>query len=121
MRMPIETSYNREVVKLLQDCHDACREVFTACAPKESGRTLSFLHMKRLLACIEISGATANYLMKDGIKAGRLCEITATICNQCAHSCEKIDDELCQYAAGICRKAAKACLDEAHYLRGQGE
>jgi hypothetical protein len=107
----------QDVIQLLQECHDECRHMFMECAPKESGQNLSFLHLKRLQACIEICGATANYLLKDGIKTDRLCGIAATICEQCAASCEKLENEHFQHCAGLCREAAEACLEESQRLR----
>lgn len=107
----------QETISILQDCHDECRKMLMEHAPKENGHTLSFLHVKRLQACIEICGTTANYLLKDGILADRLCEIAARICEQCAYSCERTGDAHFEECAELCRETAEACLDESYHLK----
>lgn len=107
----------RETMRLLKDCHDACRRLFMDHAPKESGRTPPALFLKRLLACIEITGTTASYLLKEGIAAGRLCEITAQVCQQCAESCDRLGAADAAACAQLCRDAAHACLEEGYRLR----
>jgi hypothetical protein len=112
-----QTEINQDIITLLQGCHNECRRMFMECAPKESGHNLSFLHLKRLQACIEICGSTAEYLLKDGVMAYRLCEITARICEQCADSCDKMEDAYFQECAELCRETAEACLEEGLRLR----
>ena len=109
---------NRQnTVRLLQECHNMCRRMFMEYAPKESGRNLPYLHLKRLQACIEICGSTASYLLKDGVMAHRLCEITARICEQCADFCEKLEGEDFQHCAALCRETAEACIEENFRLK----
>jgi hypothetical protein len=121
MKIPSESAATRTdsaaAVRILKECHDTCRRLFMAYAPKESGRTLSAVFLKRLLACIEISGTTANYLLKEGVAADRLCDITAQVCTHCAESCETVKVADAQSCAQLCRDAARVCLEESHRFR----
>lgn len=110
-------SGEQNVISLLQECHNACHMMFMEYAASESGQDLSFSHIKRLQACIDICDAAASYLLKDGIMAYRLCEIAARLCEECAEACEQVEDEEFQQCAQLCLNTAEACLEESHRLR----
>lgn len=104
-------------VRLLQDCHNLCQKAFTANTPKEAGMNLPYLQLKRLQACSEICESTARLLLKDGILVDELCEVTASICRQCADSCDKVGSGSMQRLAELCRETAHACLKESYRIK----
>jgi hypothetical protein len=104
-------------VRMLQECYTVCQKALTANSPKEAGQSMAYLHLKRLRACSEICESTARLLLKDGIGAEDMCEITAHICEQCASSCEKEGSASMQRVADICRQTAEACLDESYRIK----
>jgi hypothetical protein len=98
------------------DCADLCHACHRACVDAmmySLGRGGAFAdpdHIRLLADCIQLTAATADFLLRESPIAGAVCGVCAEACDACATECETYNDErplsLC---ARLCRRCAAAC------------
>jgi hypothetical protein len=67
-------------------------------------------HIRLLQDCAEICAVSADFMLRQSEFHPQTCQICADICEQCALSCEQMnDDDMMQACVDACRTCAKSC------------
>lgn len=64
-------------------------------------------HFTTMLACAEICGTAARFMMMGSRHHPHLCRECAEICRECARSCEQVGDM--QACVDACNRCAQSC------------
>lgn len=105
-----------DTVLALRHCHDTCLEAFTYCA-RIGGKHMAREHVILMESCIELCQTTANFLLRYAPLTEELCSLCASICKQCATSCNALNDMQMNRCAIACQKAAHACRNESQHMK----
>lgn len=91
------------------ECFTTCEESVGHCLDV-GGDQAARTHITALLDCGVACGAMAIAMTRGSALHGRLAQLCAEACDQCAASCERFpDDEVMRRCADICRRCAKEC------------
>jgi len=98
----------------MKGCIDACLECYRTCLQEAMGHCLEAggehvepIHFRHMLTCAEICRTSAHMMLIGADNHQDVCRACASICNDCAASCDQIEGmEAC---ASICRECAQAC------------
>lgn len=105
----------KELLASLEQCKEVCLETVMH-SLREGGDYVKIDHIRILLDCSEICGASVNFLMRDSDYAGNIIELCADICEECAESCELFDGhEKMKECATVCRSCAEKCREAITY------
>ncbi|OZI20999.1 ferredoxin [Bordetella genomosp. 9] len=98
----------------MQLCIDECLRCYQTCIAmamnhclEAGGRHVEPEHFRLMMACAEMCRTSAHFMLIGVPHHRHTCADCATICRQCADSCDELDgmDE----CATMCRRCADAC------------
>ena len=99
----------RECIDRCRRCEESCLESVTHCLEK-GGAHAQAGHITLMLACVEICGTSARFMLLGSQQHARTCEVCAEVCDACAKDCESLaDDEMIRACADACRRCAESC------------
>jgi hypothetical protein len=112
MPHPISASM-RECIEHCQRCHAICVETLSHCL-ELGGRHAEAEHIRMLMACADICGTSARFMLMSSKHHTHTCEVCAEVCEACARDCERFpDDEMMRRCAEMCRRCAESCRQMA--------
>src|SRR3954468_537470 len=94
-------------------CHAVCWHTFEHCLNK-GGRHADAAHIRHLVDCAQICATSADFMNRGSHLHTEICRACAAVCEHCAQSCLKMDDdehmhrcvEACQKCAAMCQEMA---------------
>jgi hypothetical protein len=102
------------LMRCVDDCervHRAClRAALTYCL-EQGGAHVEPPHLRSMLACADVSRATADAMLANYTSHETLCAACATACVECAESCDRVGD--LDECADACRACAASCTQVA--------
>lgn len=104
-------------VAALHECYRTCMTGFAVHCTRVGGHHMAREHLRRMLSCIDLCALTADFLLRHSPHTQELCLLCAEVCQQCATSCQALDNPDMHHCARSCEVAAQACLAESHHLR----
>jgi len=102
----------RECIKDCLDCYQSCTETITRCL-STGGKYARLEHLDLLMDCAKISSANADFMIRDSPYYPQTCGITADICDECADTCDRFDDDFMKECASACRRCSESCRELA--------
>ncbi len=105
-----QTEEMQHCIENCQDCQRICVETAAHCLML-GGKHASAEHLLLLFACAEICKTSATFMMLGTELHTETCRTCARVCNECADSCERNndDDPQMRECARICRECATSC------------
>ncbi|GAA0491057.1 four-helix bundle copper-binding protein [Pigmentiphaga sp. GD03639] len=102
------------VPKEMQVCVDACLRCYQSCLGsamnhclERGGAHVAPPHFRLMMACAEICRIAAHFMLIGVPQHRHVCADCASICRQCADSCDGLDGM--DQCAADCRSCADAC------------
>jgi|SRR5688500_7296053 hypothetical protein len=98
-----------------QECIDACQACAAACdycaveCLEEADVQMMTECIRLDLYCADICRTAATFMARGDEYAKEICELCATICDDCAIECRKHEMEHCQACADACEQCAEEC------------
>ena len=92
-----------ECLKDNLDCYQTCSKTITRCLTM-GGKHAELEHLNLLMDCAKICNTNADFIIRNSTYYPQTCGITADICNECADTCDRFDDDFMKECAGICRR-----------------
>ncbi len=91
-------------------CAQICQECLTMCLQEDDVKArLSCI--KSLQDCSEICSTTACFMSRGSANIQEICNVCATICEQCADECSMFQDNHCPTCLDTCKQCASECRD----------
>lgn len=104
----------------MQTCIQACLKCYEVCTRmtathclETGGDHVEPDHIRLMLACSEICRTNAHLMLIDYADHKKLCALCATICEECARSCEKLNGM--EECVDACMRCAAACKGMANH------
>ena len=99
---------NDQLLHQLNDCITACNACYNACLNEKDINMLTrCIELDR--ECADICQFAVSLLTRDSENAGKILDLCAEICEDCAVECEKHEHDHCLHCAKVCRSCADAC------------
>lgn len=97
-------------IQISLECYRLCLETFNYCL-KQGGKHLAPPHLAILIDCAHICRINADFLIRSSLFQLDLNKLSATLCLQCADSCDAVDpyDPKLRRCSALCRDYADAC------------
>jgi hypothetical protein len=99
-----------------QECIQACLRTYQTCLEtmqyclQQGGPHVDPHHLKLMQTCAEIARSTSALMMLQSPHFSVLCALCATVCRECAKSCEEFaGNEVMSACAQICLSCAERC------------
>ncbi len=102
----------RECVRDCLDCFQTCTETSARCL-NIGGKHAEVEHVNLIMDCARICNTNADFMLRNSIYYPQTCGITADICDECADTCERFDDDFMKECASMCRRCAESCREMA--------
>jgi len=110
-----ETSASKEVQECLKDsleCYQTCTQTIIRCL------TIGDKHAKpenlNLLSdCARMCNTNADFMLRKSTYHPQTCGLTADICDECADTCDRFDDDFMKECASTCRRCSESCREIA--------
>lgn len=102
----------RECLKDSLDCYQTCTETTIRCLTM-GGKHAGNEHLNLLVDCARICNTNADFILRNSTYFPQTCGITADICDECADTCDRFDDEFMKECAIVCRRCAESCREMA--------
>lgn len=103
----------RRCIEECQNCQAICLESIPHCL-ELGGKHAAPEHIRMLMACAEICGTSARFMLLGSKHHARTCGVCAEVCEACAADCATFtDDEMMQRCAETCRACARSCREMA--------
>ncbi len=120
---------SEELMRCIEDCercHRLCLRTAMLHCLEQGGDHLEPPHFRMMLACADLCRATADAMLAGYALYEQVCAVCASVCRDCAESCERISD--LEECAAACRRCAESCArfsgavrDEEHPARSAVE
>jgi hypothetical protein len=94
-------------IEAATDCHQACVEALAAGLQAGGGRA-DLLHARLLLDCAQMCDAARDLMLRSSDFAHQMAALTASVCERCAASCDRVGGTMAT-CAEECRRCAQAC------------
>jgi len=105
----MNSTTDRELIHLLDNCANACNYCTTACLEEEDV-TMMAACIKLDIDCAAICHLTAAFIARGSVHGIHLLKECAELCGLCATECEKHAHlQHCKDCAEACRTCEKAC------------
>ena len=102
-----------ECIDRCRSCEEICVESVAHCL-QMGGEHAQPDHVNLLIACAEICGTSARFVLLGSKHHVRTCEVCAEVCEDCARDCESFaGDDMMQRCADACRRCAESCRQMA--------
>ena len=102
----------RECIKDSLDCYQACTETAIKCLTL-GGKHAEADHLNLLMDCARICNTNSDFMLRNSTYFPQTCGITADICDECADTCERFEDDFMKECASVCRRCAESCREMA--------
>lgn len=89
-------------------CAQLCNECFRMCLVEPDVKAREHCIVD-LVECAEICMTAASAMTRRSYHVDRICNLCATICEECASECGKFNDEHTRACADACRQCADEC------------
>ncbi|MGN6368743.1 MAG: four-helix bundle copper-binding protein [Phycisphaerae bacterium] len=100
-----------ECIEACTYCHAVCLHTLEHCLNK-GGKHADPAHIRHLIDCSQICATSADFMNRGSHLHTETCRACAAICEHCAHSCEKMNDDAhMQRCIDACRKCAAKCQE----------
>ncbi len=107
---PIDTDV-QQCIDNCQKCHSVCLSMATRHCLEMGGPHTEATHFRLMLDCAQVCATTADFMLRSSVHHAAVCAVCATICEDCAVSCELLHGmEPCVDA---CRACAESCSEMA--------
>jgi hypothetical protein len=107
--MSTRTTETQQCVDACVECRLMCRSTLDYCL-RQGGVMMNPDLMRVLLDCDDMSGLTADLVIRGSGGVADICRICADMCARCADMCAVMpDDAQLMKCSAACRKAAAAC------------
>jgi hypothetical protein len=108
----LESDEVRECVQDCLDCFRICNETTIRCLTL-GGKHSESEHLNLLMDCARICNTNAEFMLRNSIYYPQTCGLTANICDECADTCDRFDDDFMKECASVCRRCAESCREMA--------
>jgi hypothetical protein len=102
----------RECVQDCLDCFRTCNETIIRCM-NMGGRHTESEHLNLIMDCARICNTNAEFMLRNSTYYPQTCGITADICDECADTCDRFDEDFMKDCASVCRRCAESCREMA--------
>lgn len=102
----------RECLKDSVECYQICVETTTRCL-NMGGKHAGLEHINLLMDCARICNINADFMLRNSTYYPQTCGITGDICDECADTCDRFDDDFMKECASVCRRCAESCREMA--------
>jgi hypothetical protein len=102
----------RECLKDSLDCYQTCTETTLRCLTM-GGKHAEYKHLNLLMDCARICSTNADFILRNSTYYPQTCGITADICDECADTCDRFDEDFMKECASVCRRCAESCREMA--------
>lgn len=102
----------RECLRDSLDCYQTCTETAVRCLTM-GGKHAEYEHMNLLIDCARICSTNADFMIRNSTYYPQTCGITADICDECADTCDRFDEDFMKECASVCRRCAESCREMA--------
>lgn len=115
MNLPQSTIMNRSAdvercIEACRNCHSSSTEMIAYCLQK-GGEHAEVGHITLMRDCTAICELNEEVMLRSSRFVNRICALCADVCDDCADSCERFDDEAMQRFAQQCHSCADACRE----------
>ncbi|HET9843157.1 MAG TPA: four-helix bundle copper-binding protein [Gammaproteobacteria bacterium] len=94
-------------IKQCWDCRNECQKtLYNYCL---NVGHVNEEHIKIMTDCIQICQTAADFMTRHSNLHHEICKACAIICDNCAQSCRKIEDEQMESCAHFCEQCAQSC------------
>ncbi len=97
-----------------KSCAEICKKALAYCQ-KKGGKHVEAKHINTLKDCIALCTANADLGSRNSKLSGKLMEVCAKACADCAKSCEALNDKELKTCVDACNTCAKLCADGDHH------
>jgi hypothetical protein len=102
----------RECLKDCLDCYQTCTETAIRCLAM-GGKHAELEHVNLLMDCARICNTNADFMLRNSTYYPQTCGLTADICDECADTCDRFDEDFMKECASVCRRCAESCREMA--------
>jgi hypothetical protein len=102
----------RECLKDCLDCYQTCSETTIRCLTM-GGQHAELEHLNLLIDCARICNTNADFMLRNSTYYPQTCGLTADICDECADTCDRFDEDFMKECASVCRRCAESCREMA--------
>jgi hypothetical protein len=106
------TAEVRECLKDSLDCYQTCTQTVTKCLTM-GGEHSELKHLNLLMDCAKICSTNADFILRNSTYYPQTCGLTADICDECADSCDRFEDEFMKDCASVCKRCSESCREMA--------
>jgi hypothetical protein len=110
-----EFAVSDEVKECIQDCVDCfkiCNETIIRCLVM-NGKHSESEHINLLMDCARICNTNSEFMMRNSMYYPQTCGLTADICDECADTCDRFEEDFMKECASVCRRCAESCREMA--------
>lgn len=102
----------RECLRDTLDCYKSCTETLTKCLTI-SGKRVKAQHLNLLMDCARMCNTNADFILRNSPYHPQTCGITADICDECADTCDRFEEDFMKECASVCRRCSESCREVA--------
>ncbi len=108
----METDEVRGCIQDSLECYRVCMETLQRCLSL-GGRHAENNHVNLLLDCAKICSLNADFMLRNSTYYPQTCGLTADICDECADTCERFEDDFMKECGRVCRRCGESCREMA--------
>jgi hypothetical protein len=99
-----------ECIKDSLDCYQSCTETAVKCLTM-GGMHAEKEHLNLLMDCAKICNTNADFMLRNSTYSPQTCGITADICDECADTCDRFEEDFMKDCAHVCRRCSESCRE----------
>jgi hypothetical protein len=105
----------RKCIEACQKCHNVCLQSALRDCLEMGDKHVEPAHFRLMNDCIEISQASANFMLRGSYFHAQTCQLCAVICEACAQSCEQLGNmedcvKACRHCVESCRQIVESMV-----------
>lgn len=102
----------RECLRDSLDCYQTCTDTTIRCLTM-GGDHAEPEHLNLLMDCARICNTNADFIVRNSTYYPQTCGLTADICDECADTCDRFEDDFMKECASVCRRCSESCREMA--------
>jgi hypothetical protein len=102
----------RECIKDCLDSYQTCTETTIRCLTM-GGKHAKTEHLNLLMDCAKICSTNADFMLRNSTYYPQTSGLTADICDECADTCDRFDEDFMKECASVCRRCSESCRELA--------
>jgi hypothetical protein len=102
----------RECLRDSLDCYQTCTETIARCLSM-GGVHAQLGHINLLIDCARMCNTNADFILRNSTYYPQTCGLTADICDECADTCDRFEDDFMKECASVCRRCSESCREMA--------